>query len=218
MAEHVEPWSYLKFPYLKSVGWKGFVEGVDSGVYKATPHGVETLRAWVSQPITKEDLLRQEDELMLRFAFMGAVVDDSVTHRFLGQMVQALDIIIEDVQRLGEICKRRAFETRDMLCVGRTHGIHAEPMTMGMKFGRWTWAFKRALDRLERTRDMIAVGAISGAVDVEHVDRLGRIAVGGIGEHGAGQSAEGSGVVEDPMKRGGGHRRVDGPVGVGSCR
>ncbi len=37
MAERVEPWSYLKFPYLKKVGWKGFVDGVDSGVYKATP-------------------------------------------------------------------------------------------------------------------------------------------------------------------------------------
>ena len=37
MAEHVEPWTYLKFPYLKSVGWKGFVDGKDSGVYCATP-------------------------------------------------------------------------------------------------------------------------------------------------------------------------------------
>ncbi len=80
------------------------------------------------------------------------------------QMTQAIDILIADVKRLGEICKRRAFETRDMLCVGRTHGIHAEPMTMGMKFGRWAWAWKRALDRLERTREVVAVGAISGAV------------------------------------------------------
>jgi adenylosuccinate lyase len=80
------------------------------------------------------------------------------------QMTQAVDILIGDVKRLGEICRRRAFETRDMLCVGRTHGIHAEPMTMGMKFGRWAWAWRRALDRLERTRETVAVGAISGAV------------------------------------------------------
>lgn len=80
------------------------------------------------------------------------------------QMTQAIDILIDDVKRLGEICKRRAFETRDMLCVGRTHGIHAEPMTMGMKFGRWTHAMKRALDRLEFCRTQIATGAISGAV------------------------------------------------------
>ena len=80
------------------------------------------------------------------------------------QMTQAIDILIDDVKRVGEICKRRAFETRDMLCVGRTHGIHAEPMTMGMKFGRWTHAMKRALDRLEFCRTQIATGAISGAV------------------------------------------------------
>ena len=80
------------------------------------------------------------------------------------QMTQAVDILIEDVRRIGEICKRRAFEERDTLCVGRTHGIHAEPMTMGMKFARWAWAMKRALDRLERTREVVAVGAISGAV------------------------------------------------------
>ncbi|MDO8964419.1 MAG: adenylosuccinate lyase [Coriobacteriia bacterium] len=80
------------------------------------------------------------------------------------QMVQAIDIIIADVRRIGVVCKRRAFETRDMLCVGRTHGIHAEPMTFGMKFGRWAWAMKRAEQRLLRTREMIAVGAISGAV------------------------------------------------------
>ncbi|MCL2025106.1 MAG: adenylosuccinate lyase [Coriobacteriia bacterium] len=80
------------------------------------------------------------------------------------QMAQALDIIIEDVRRIGEICKRRAFETRDMFCVGRTHGIHAEPMTMGMKFGRWAWAMHRALERLTFVRKQCAVGAISGAV------------------------------------------------------
>jgi len=80
------------------------------------------------------------------------------------QMTQATDILAADVRRIGEICKRRAFETRDMLCVGRTHGIHAEPMTMGMKFARWAWAMRRALDRLERTREVVAVGAISGAV------------------------------------------------------
>jgi adenylosuccinate lyase len=80
------------------------------------------------------------------------------------QMTQATDILIADVRRIGEICKLRAFEERDTLCVGRTHGIHAEPMTMGMKFARWAWAMRRALERLERTREVVAVGAISGAV------------------------------------------------------
>lgn len=81
------------------------------------------------------------------------------------QMTQAIDIIIADVRRLGAICKRRAFETRDMLCVGRTHGIHAEPMTFGMKFASWAWMLKRAEKRLIATREYsCAWGAISGAV------------------------------------------------------
>lgn len=80
------------------------------------------------------------------------------------QITQAIDILIQDVAEVGRVCKRRAFETRDMLCVGRTHGIHAEPMTMGMKFGRWAHSMSRALTRLMDAREQIAVGAISGAV------------------------------------------------------
>ena len=104
------------------------------------------------------------DPMPSRWVHYGMTSSDLGDTALCYQMTQAIDILIADVRRIGEICKRRAFETREMLCVGRTHGIHAEPMTMGMKFGRWAWAMKRALDRLERTRDNVAVGAISGAV------------------------------------------------------
>ncbi|MDU5893033.1 MAG: adenylosuccinate lyase, partial [Atopobium minutum] len=57
-----------------------------------------------------------------------------------------------------------AFEERDTICVGRTHGIHAEPMTFGMKFGSWAWELRRNLDRLIDARKNVACGAISGAV------------------------------------------------------
>ena len=79
-------------------------------------------------------------------------------------ITQALDIVIEDVRKLGRICKERAFAEKDTICVGRTHGIHAEPMTIGMKIGMWAWALKRAETRLLEARKAIAVGAISGAV------------------------------------------------------
>jgi adenylosuccinate lyase len=114
-------------------------ENIDAGI----PEGDPKPSRWVHYGMTSSDL----GDTALCF-----------------QMTQALDILIGDVRRLGEICKRRALETADMLCVGRTHGIHAEPMTMGMKFGRWAFAWRRALERLERTRENIAVGAISGAV------------------------------------------------------
>lgn len=80
------------------------------------------------------------------------------------QLTQACDVLIEDVRCLGEICKRRAFEERRTLCVGRTHGIHAEPMTFGMKFGSWAWELKRDLDRLYDAKKSVNFGAISGAV------------------------------------------------------
>jgi len=79
-------------------------------------------------------------------------------------LTQAVDILLEDVTRVGEICKHRALETRDIICVGRTHGIHAEPMTFGMKFARWAFAMERAQKRLLAAREVVAVGAISGAV------------------------------------------------------
>jgi len=80
------------------------------------------------------------------------------------QLTQACDILIRRVQSCAKICKQRAFEERDTLCVGRTHGIHAEPMTFGMKFGSWAWELKRDLDRLRDARKNVAYGAISGAV------------------------------------------------------
>jgi adenylosuccinate lyase len=81
------------------------------------------------------------------------------------QLVQALDLILAATRALGASCKKRALEHKDLLCVGRTHGIHAEPMTIGMKFGAWAWALKRAEQRLQAARDMSAArGAISGAV------------------------------------------------------
>ena len=99
-----------------------------------------------------------------RWVHYGMTSSDLGDTALCYQLSQATDIIIDDVRKLGEICRRRAFEERDTLCVGRTHGIHAEPMTFGMKFGSWAWELRRALTRLLDARENIAVGAISGAV------------------------------------------------------
>ena len=99
-----------------------------------------------------------------RWVHYGMTSSDLGDTALCYQLVQATDIIIEDVRKLGEICRRRAFEERNTLCVGRTHGIHAEPMTFGMKFGSWAWELKRDLDRLLDARKNVAFGAISGAV------------------------------------------------------
>ncbi|OGO17276.1 MAG: F420-nonreducing hydrogenase [Chloroflexi bacterium RBG_16_48_8] len=63
VAEHVEPWSYLKFPYLKKIGWKGFVDGEDSGVYKATPLSRLNTADGMATPLAQEEYQRMYDTL-----------------------------------------------------------------------------------------------------------------------------------------------------------
>jgi adenylosuccinate lyase len=106
-----------------------------------------------------------DDPKPSRWVHYGMTSSDLGDTALCYQMTQAQDIIIEDVRRLGRVCQRRAAEFRDMLCVGRTHGIHAEPMTFGMKWAVWAQALKRAEGRLIATRRFsCAWGAISGAV------------------------------------------------------
>jgi adenylosuccinate lyase len=80
------------------------------------------------------------------------------------QMVQSADILIADVKALRKIIARRARESQFMPCIGRSHGIHAEPTTFGLKLALMHDEFGRALERLERAREVAAVGKLSGAV------------------------------------------------------
>jgi adenylosuccinate lyase len=100
-----------------------------------------------------------------KWVHYGMTSSDLGDTALMVQITQSMDLVIEDVKRLIRICKAKAFEYQETLCVGRTHGIHAEPMTLGMKFAAWAWAFDRSLKRLIATREYsAAVGAISGAV------------------------------------------------------
>jgi len=96
------------YPALKRLEEQGLIEGEVAArdtmrpkrVYSATSLGIETLRNWVSQTILKDDLLHKDHELMLRFAMMGAVVDNETTHRFLEQLLQALDTYIPELEEV----------------------------------------------------------------------------------------------------------------------
>ena len=79
-------------------------------------------------------------------------------------MVQSADILIADVKALRKIIARRARENQFTPCIGRSHGIHAEPTTFGLKLALMHDEFGRALERLERAREVAAVGKLSGAV------------------------------------------------------
>ncbi|MCC6597936.1 MAG: adenylosuccinate lyase [Alphaproteobacteria bacterium] len=99
-----------------------------------------------------------------RYVHQGMTSSDVVDTCFAKQLTQAADIMLADLDALLAALKKRALEHQNTLCIGRSHGIHAEPTTFGMKLGGHYAAFKRARKRLEAARAEIAVCTISGAV------------------------------------------------------
>ena len=119
---------------------------------------------------TKHDVIAFTTELAeqvgeaARFVHQGMTSSDVLDTCLSVQMKQAADILLADIDKLLAALKRRAFETKLMPVMGRSHGIHAEPTTMGLKFARFYAEFARNRKRLEAARDDIATCAISGAV------------------------------------------------------
>lgn len=79
-------------------------------------------------------------------------------------MKKSAEIILEDLKRLSEVLLRRAKEHKYTPCIGRTHGIHAEPMTLGLKFILWYDENERNIKRVEEAKKQVSVGKLSGAV------------------------------------------------------
>ena len=99
-----------------------------------------------------------------RFVHQGMTSSDVLDTCFNVQLTRAADILVADMHALLAALKRRALEHKDTLRVGRSHGIHAEPTTMGLTFARFYAEMDRNLKRLHTARAEIATGAISGAV------------------------------------------------------
>lgn len=79
-------------------------------------------------------------------------------------MKKSAEIILDDLKRLSEVLLRRAKEHKYTPCIGRTHGIHAEPMTLGLKFILWYDENERNIKRVEEAKKQVSVGKLSGAV------------------------------------------------------
>jgi len=99
-----------------------------------------------------------------RFVHQGMTSSDVLDTCLSVQLARAADILIADVDRVLAALKKRAFEHKMTLTVGRSHGIHAEPVTFGLKLATYYAEFTRAKARLETARAEIATCAISGAV------------------------------------------------------
>jgi adenylosuccinate lyase len=106
-----------------------------------------------------------------RFLHSGLTSSDVLDTCFNVQLVEAADLLIADIDALLAALKTRAFEHKDTVTIGRSHGVHAEPTTFGLKLAVAYAEFARARERLVRAREEVATCAISGAVGTfAHVD------------------------------------------------
>jgi len=99
-----------------------------------------------------------------RFIHLGLTSSDIVDTAFALQLKEASHLLVKDVRQLVLVLKRQAIKYKRLPMIGRTHGIHAEPITFGLKLAIWYEEMRRNLARLERASEEVCVGKISGAV------------------------------------------------------
>lgn len=99
-----------------------------------------------------------------RYIHFGMTSSDLLDTSLAYLMRQAGDILLADLTALKKVVGERAVEFKSMPCVGRSHGIHAEPTTFGLKLAMWYDEIRRSIERLEQAIETISVGKISGAV------------------------------------------------------
>lgn len=129
------------------------VERIDA-IEAVTKHDVIAFLTWASEKVGPD----------ARFLHQGMTSSDVLDTALAIQLARAADILIADLDKLLEVLKRRAYEHKLTPTIGRSHGIHAEPVTFGLKMAQAYAEFARNRDRLVAARKDIATCAISGAV------------------------------------------------------
>ena len=140
-------------------------------VWKAKDVTFDVARIDEIEAVTKHDVIAFLTHLSehigsdeARFVHQGMTSSDVLDTCFNAQLVKATDILIDDMEKILAALKIRAMEHKMTVRIGRSHGIHAEPTTMGLTFARFYAEMDRNLNRLKTARMEIATGAISGAV------------------------------------------------------
>ena len=140
-------------------------------VWKAHDAEFDVERIDEIEAVTKHDVIAFLTHLAeiigdkeARFVHQGMTSSDVLDTAFNIQLTRAADLLIEDLDALLAALKRRAFEHKMDVRIGRSHGIHAEPTTMGLTFARFFAEMDRNRARLLQAREEVATGAISGAV------------------------------------------------------
>lgn len=99
-----------------------------------------------------------------KYIHMGLTSSDVKDTALGAMMKQAAELIIEDLEKFHAVLKRRAAEHKYTAMIGRTHGIHAEPITLGLKFALWMDETERNIARMKKAKEIVAIGKLSGAV------------------------------------------------------
>jgi len=122
------------------------------------------------EKVTKHDVIAFLESLMdtvgpeHRYLHMGLTSSDIVDTSLAVQMTEAMDLIVDGVDGLLVVLKRQALRYKDQVMVGRSHGIHGEPISFGLKLALWYEEMRRHQERLHQVRNDIAVGKLSGAM------------------------------------------------------
>ncbi len=129
------------------------VEEIDE-IEKVTRHDLIAFTTSVANTLGEES----------RWFHYGMTSSDTIDTAVALQMKESLALVIDDVKMIMESIKKRAYEHKMTLMVGRSHGIHGEPITFGLVLAVWYDEMARHLENLEQTMDVIAVGQVSGAM------------------------------------------------------
>jgi adenylosuccinate lyase len=129
------------------------VDRIDE-IEKTTKHDVIAFLTSVTEHVGEDG----------RFIHMGMTSSDVLDTALAVQMQEAADLLLEDMDALLAVLKEKALDHRRTLMIGRSHGIHAEPITFGLKLALWYAETRRNRERLVRAREVISAGKLSGAV------------------------------------------------------
>ena len=129
------------------------VERIDE-IEKTTKHDVIAFLTSLTEKVGEDG----------RFIHMGLTSSDVLDTALGVQLKESAEILMEDIDQLLVVLKRRAFENKNTLMIGRSHGIHAEPITFGLKMALWYQEMQRNRQRLVQAKESISYGKISGAV------------------------------------------------------
>lgn len=168
-AHRFEVWIRIEMLVLEAWERLGVVPGEE----------VEKIRAKLSfspermkeiEKVTKHDVIAFLTSLAenlgreSRFLHFGLTSSDVLDTANAVLLRESADLLLEDIEKVLKVIRKKAWEHRYTLIVGRTHGIHAEPTTLGLKFAMWYAEMERNKKRLEEAKRTISVGKISGAV------------------------------------------------------